>query len=140
MQNGNGNPAFIIDASNNIVIETLSGAPGFKLSVWGTSHFDNGLVFSASYNSRLHWSGYSNAFIGRTQTAAAHSDYRAISDLILSYDNRLLIKSGGAANIPAIGIDTSNNVGIGGIPTNSGSKFQITGGAFFSGSVSLSSN
>jgi hypothetical protein len=33
MQNGNGNPAFIIDASNNIVIGTLSGAPGFKLSV-----------------------------------------------------------------------------------------------------------
>ncbi len=74
-------------------------------------------------NSSYFWSGVSSTFLGRANVAGSYSSSAAVGDLVLSSNNKIIIKSGATSNPIAICVDLSNNVGIG--KTNPSSNYIL---------------
>ncbi len=74
-------------------------------------------------NSSYFWSGVSSTFLGRANTAGSYSSSAAVGDLVLSSNNKIIIKSGATTNPIAICVDLSNNIGIGKTNPSSIRKF-----------------
>ena len=86
----------------------------------------NGTVsLSSSANTSLFWSGNTNTLLGRANTAGTYSSSAAVGDLVLSSNNKIIIKSGASTNPIAMCVDTSNNVGIG--KTNPSQNLDVSG-------------
>jgi hypothetical protein len=74
-------------------------------------------------NSSYFWSGVSSTFLGRANVAGSYSSSAAVGDLVLSSNNKIIIKSGATSNPIAICVDLSNNIGIG--KTNPSSNYIL---------------
>jgi hypothetical protein len=98
---------------------TNPSSSGATLQVTGT------VSLSSSANTSLFWSGNTNTLLGRANTAGTYSSSAAVGDLVLSSNNKIIIKSGASTNPIAMCVDTSNNVGIG--KTNPSQKLDVTG-------------
>ena len=98
---------------------TNPSSSGATLQVTGT------VSLSSSANTSLFWSGNTNTLLGRANTAGTYSSSAAVGDLVLSSNNKIIIKSGASTNPIAMCVDTSNNVGIG--KTNPSQNLDVSG-------------
>ena len=88
----------------------------------------NGTVsLSSSANTSFFWSGFTNTLIGRANTAGTYSSSAGVGDLVLSSNNKIIIKSGASTNPIAMCVDTSNNVGIGKTNPSATYKLDVSG-------------
>jgi hypothetical protein len=104
---------------------TNPSSTGATLQVTGTAFFTQPIRLSSTINTSYFWDGAGNTFLGRAATAGSYSSLAGIGDLVLSSDQKLILKTGVTANGAALCVDTLNNVGIG--ITNPGYKLDVSG-------------
>jgi hypothetical protein len=104
---------------------TNPSSTGATLQVTGTASFTQPISLSSAVNTSYWWNGNGNTFLGRAATAGSYSSLAGVGDLVLSSDQKLILKTGVTENGAALCVDTLNNVGIG--ITNPGYKFDVSG-------------
>jgi hypothetical protein len=104
---------------------TNPSSTGATLQVTGTASFSQPISLSSTINTSYWWDGNGNTFLGRGATAGNYSSLAGVGDLVLSSNQKLILKTGVTANGSALCVDTLNNVGIG--ITNPGYKFDVSG-------------
>ena len=100
---------------------TTPSSTGAALQINGT------VSLSSSANTSFFWSGFTNTLIGRANTAGTYSSSAGVGDLVLSSNNKIIIKSGASTNPIAMCVDTSNNVGIGKTNPSATYKLDVSG-------------
>jgi hypothetical protein len=98
---------------------------GATLQVTGSAFFTLPISLSSLSNTSYWWNGNGNTFLGRAVTDGTYSSLATVGDLVLSSDQKLILKTGVTANGAALCVDTLNNVGIG--ITNPGYKLDVSG-------------
>jgi len=106
---------------------TNPSSSGANLQIQGT------VSLSSTGSTSFFWNGNTNTFFGRANTAGTYSSSAAVGDLVLSSNNKIIIKSGATANPIAMCVDTANNIGIGKTNPSSLYKLDVNGNVNCSG-------